>query len=80
MYCLKNRFYLKIGKMYKHDGETDTFEIQAGVLQGDTLAPFLFITVTKKKQRAHLCSGIQNMDYQGHATKPMCRFSLKILD
>ena len=27
------------------DGETDTFPIQAGILQGDTLAPFLFITV-----------------------------------
>lgn len=27
------------------DGETNQFPIQAGVLQGDTLAPFLFITV-----------------------------------
>ena len=27
------------------DGETDMFEITAGVLQGDTLAPFLFIIV-----------------------------------
>ena len=27
------------------DGETDIFDIQAGVLQGDTLAPFLFIIV-----------------------------------
>ena len=27
------------------DGETDLFEITAGVLQGDTLAPFLFIIV-----------------------------------
>ena len=25
------------------DGETDLFQIQAGVLQGDTLAPFLFV-------------------------------------
>ena len=25
------------------DGETDLFEILAGVLQGDTLAPYLFI-------------------------------------
>ena len=27
------------------DGETDAFEILAGVLQGDTLAPYLFILV-----------------------------------
>ena len=27
------------------DGETDAFEILAGVLQGDTLAPYLFIIV-----------------------------------
>lgn len=26
------------------DGDTDFFEIKAGVLQGDTLAPFLFVT------------------------------------
>ena len=42
-----------IEKMYSNtkarivtpDGETDLFEITAGVLQGDTLAPFLFIIV-----------------------------------
>ena len=27
------------------DGETPTFSIHAGILQGDTLAPFLFIIV-----------------------------------
>ena len=27
------------------DGDTEFFEILAGVLQGDTLAPFLFIIV-----------------------------------
>ena len=27
------------------DGVTDDFPIQAGILQGDTLAPFLFIVV-----------------------------------
>ena len=27
------------------DGETEQFDITAGVLQGDTLAPFLFIIV-----------------------------------
>ena len=30
-------------KVRTADGETETFQIMAGVLQGDTLAPFLFI-------------------------------------
>ena len=42
-----------IEKMYENtrakvitpDGETDFFEIKAGVLQGDTLAPYLFAIV-----------------------------------
>jgi hypothetical protein len=42
-----------IGKMYDNtrakvispDSETDLFEILAGVLQGDTLAPYLFVIV-----------------------------------
>ena len=32
-------------KVLSPDGETDLFEITAGALQGDTLAPFLFIIV-----------------------------------
>ena len=32
-------------KVITPDGETEQFEITAGVLQGDTLAPFLFIIV-----------------------------------
>ena len=30
-------------KVCSPDGETDFFDIAAGVLQGDTLAPYLFI-------------------------------------
>ena len=30
-------------KVTSHDGDTELFEIKKGVLQGDTLAPFLFI-------------------------------------
>ncbi|XP_072048771.1 uncharacterized protein [Amphiura filiformis] len=32
-------------KVVTPDGETEEFNILAGVLQGDTLAPYLFITV-----------------------------------
>jgi len=32
-------------KVLSPDGETDEFSILAGVLQGDTLAPYLFIIV-----------------------------------
>ena len=32
-------------KVVTPDGETDFFEIKAGVMQGDTLAPFLFVIV-----------------------------------
>ena len=32
-------------KVISSDGETDLFELLAGVLQGDTLAPYLFVIV-----------------------------------
>ena len=32
-------------KVISPDGETDYFKILAGVLQGDTLAPYLFVIV-----------------------------------
>ena len=36
------------------DGETDAFEVMAGVLQGDTLAPFLFLVVLDNVLRISL--------------------------
>jgi hypothetical protein len=32
-------------KVITPDGETEEFDILAGVLQGDTLAPFLFVII-----------------------------------
>ena len=48
------------------DGETDQFNIAAGVLQGDTLAPFLFIVVLDYVLRLSL----DNMKEKGLMTKP----------
>ena len=52
-YGVPERLVSAIGQMYQHtiahvtspDGVTKDFDIMAGVLQGDTLAPFLFIVV-----------------------------------
>ena len=52
-YWVPPRLLKAIIKMYENtkakvispDGETNFFEILAGVLQGDTLAPYLFIIV-----------------------------------
>ena len=38
------------------EGETDTFDIDTGVLQGDPLAPFLFIIVLDYALRQSICS------------------------
>ena len=51
--CVPEELVSAIGVMYQNtkarvvtpDGETELFDIQAGVLQGDTLAPFLFAIV-----------------------------------
>ena len=52
-YGIPNQIVSAIGRMYENtmarvispDGETDLFEIAACVLQGDTLAPYLFVIV-----------------------------------
>ena len=60
-----------IGIMYSNtqavvlspDGETGTFTIQAGVLQGDTLAPYLFIIVLDYVMRAALGNDEDNLGF-----------------
>ena len=52
-YGIPDQIVDAIGDMYQNtmtkvvspDGETDLFEILAGVLQGDTLAPYLFVII-----------------------------------
>jgi hypothetical protein len=43
--AIKSMYTNTRAKVRTPDGETEEFEIKAGVLQGDTLAPFLFIVV-----------------------------------
>ena len=45
------------------DGETDSFEIHAGVLQGDTLAPYLFIIVLDYVMRVALGNEEANLGF-----------------
>ena len=49
------------------DGETESFNITAGVLQGDTLAPFLFVVVLDYVLRMSL----DNMSEKGLTTQPV---------
>ena len=52
-YDIPHNLIKAVSKMYENtrakvispDGDTDFFEIKAGVLQGDTLAPYLFVIV-----------------------------------
>ena len=43
--AISNMYDTTKARVISPDGETEEFDIQAGVLQGDTLAPFLFIIV-----------------------------------
>jgi hypothetical protein len=43
--AIKEIYTNKRAKVITPDGETEEFDILAGVLQGDTLAPFLFVIV-----------------------------------
>ena len=61
-------------KVRSLDGDTEYFDIAAGVLQGDTLAPYLFIIcldyvlrtsieLTKKRSRRYPARTITDADY-----------------
>ena len=61
-YSIPEQLVIAIGKLYENfkarvispDGETELFEILAGVLQGDTLAPYLFIIILDYAMREAL--------------------------
>ena len=43
--AIEDMYQNTMAKVASPDGETDLFEILAGVLQGDTLAPYLFVII-----------------------------------
>ena len=50
-------------KIRSPDGETDYFKIHAGVMQGDTLAPFLFIIVLDFAMRKAILGKEQELGF-----------------
>ncbi|XP_030839582.1 uncharacterized protein LOC115923289 [Strongylocentrotus purpuratus] len=71
-YGIPEQLVNAIGKMYEDtkakvispDGETDLFEIMAGVLQGDTLAPYLFVIVLDYALRAAIDGHEEELGFQ----------------
>ena len=72
-------------KVRSPDGDTEYFDIVAGVLRGDTLAPYLFIYVlrtsidkirengfelTKKRSRRYPAKTITDVDYADDMAQP----------
>ena len=53
-------------KVISPDGETDLFEINMGVLQGDTLAPFLFVIVLDYAMRKAIQGKEENTALQSN--------------
>ena len=51
-------------KVITPDGETETFNILAGVLQGDTLAPYLFVVVIDYVMRTALLGMEDKLGFQ----------------
>ena len=60
-----------MAKVVSPDGETDLFEILAGVLQGDTLAPYLFVIILDYALRSAIEGKEEELGF--HLTKRRSR-------
>ena len=61
--AIKKMYTNTQAKVISPDGETELFEITAGVLQGDTLAPYLFIIVLDYAMRKALWDKEQELGF-----------------
>ena len=72
-------------KVMSPDGETDLFNIQAGVLQGDTLAPYLFIIALDYAMRKAIDGKEEELGFrlkkrQSRRVGPICITDLDFAD
>ena len=67
-------------KVLSPDGETDYFEILAGVLQGDTLAPYLFAIVIDYVMRRAIGDRAHELGFTLHPRKSRRVHSVNVTD
>ena len=83
--AIKIMYSETLAKVISPDGETDLFEIKAGVLQGDTLAPYLFIIALDYALREALSGkeeelGFHLKERQSRRVGPICLMDLDFAD
>ena len=87
-YGIPDQLIQAIGKLYEGtrakvispDGETDYFNILAGVLQGDTLAPYLFAIVVDYLMRKAISGNEDELGFTLHPRKSRRIPSIDITD
>ena len=62
------------------DGETDLFQIQVGVLQGDTLAPFLFVLIVDYAMRQATDGHVEQLGFEITPRKSQRHPAIKVAD
>ena len=66
--------------MLSPDGETELFEIRAGVMQGDTLAPYLFVIILDYIMRQAIGEDQNNLGFTIEERKSRRFPAVKITD
>ena len=67
-------------KVLSPDGLTEQFEIKAGVLQGDTLAPYLFATAVDYLMREAVQDDEDKLGFELHPRRSSRHPTIKITD